>query len=270
MEIVASRIPTVDSLSRPYRRKEINLRPPYQRRHEGVWTPKKKRLLIDSILRNYDIPKLYFREVESHPDLKYEVVDGQQRIRTIWEFLDGEFELGEESGDLPHPLGNLAGKCYEELGSETKDRIAAFPLSIFVIQRADEEEIRDLFQRLQEGTSLNPAERRNAMTGGMRDFVAATAGSDANSEPHSVLPLTRLPNQRFYWDDLVSLVTCLELAEGPANIKAPDLRRMYRDHDDFNRNGSKARSVISNLNYLARALKQRPPEMDIKSARGWG
>ena len=167
---------------------------------------------------------------------------------------------------MPTPLGNLERKRYDELDSETKDRIGAFPLSVFEIQQADEVEIRELFQRLQEGTSLNPAERRNALTGGVRDFVATTAGSDDDSEPHGVLSLTRLSNRRFQWDDLVALVTCLELAEGPTNIKAPDLRRMYRDNHDFRYEGSQARSVLTNLNYLARVLKEQPPEMDIK----WG
>ena len=55
------------------------------------------------------MPKIYFREVDPDSLFKYEVVDGQQRIRAIWEFLDGEYELGEESSDLPAPLGNLEG-----------------------------------------------------------------------------------------------------------------------------------------------------------------
>lgn len=222
---------TVDSISKPYRRLEINLRPPYQRKHEGVWNLKKKRLLIDTILRDYDIPKIYLREVAPNSEYKYEVVDGQQRIRAIWEFLDGDFELGDESNDLPHPLGNLAGRRYDELDSETKDRMGAFPLSVFEIQQTDEEEILELFQRLQEGTPLTPAERRNAMTGSIRDFVANIAGSDGEAESHRALALTHIPKKRFQWDDLIALVTCLELAGGPTEIKAPNLRRMYQKKD---------------------------------------
>ena len=266
MKIVQSQFPTVDSLSKDYRRREINLRPPYQRPHEGVWNLKKKQLLVDTILRTYDMPKIYLRAIESDSEVKYEVVDGQQRIRAMWEFIDGKFELGDASSDLPSPLGDLSGKDYESLASEIKDRFSVFPLSVYEIQQADEEEIRELFQRLQEGTSLNPAERRNAMMGGMRDFVASMAGTDDGTAPHSVLPLTRLSSKRCQWDDLIALVTCIELDGGPTNIKAVDLRRMYRDRSDFSSQGTLADAIRRNLNFMTRVLRDQPPEMDIK----WG
>ena len=257
---------TIDSLSKEYRRREINLKPSYQRPHEGVWSLKKRQLLVDTVLRTYDMPKIYLRAVDSDSTVKYEVVDGQQRIRAMWDFIDGKFELGEASADLPAPIGDLAGKEYGSLDSETKDRFGAFSLSVFEIQQADEEEIRELFQRLQEGTSLNPAERRNAMMGGMRDFVAMTAGSDHGTAPHGVLPLTRLTSKRLQWDDLIALVTCLEIASGPTDIKATDLRRMYKDRSDFSSDSSVAERIRANLNYMTRVLKDQPPEMDIK----WG
>ena len=55
-----------------------------------------KQLLVDSILRDYDIPKLYWRKVGSKPDT-YDVVDGQQRLRAIWEFFDCGFTLPKNS-----------------------------------------------------------------------------------------------------------------------------------------------------------------------------
>lgn len=58
--------------------------PEYQR-EKSLWPVDKKRLLIDSILRDIDIPKLYFNRLR---DKTIEVVDGQQRLWSIWEFLD--------------------------------------------------------------------------------------------------------------------------------------------------------------------------------------
>jgi len=46
-------------------------------------------LLIDSILRDIDIPKLYFNRLE---DGTIEVIDGQQRLWSVWEFLDDDYE----------------------------------------------------------------------------------------------------------------------------------------------------------------------------------
>jgi|GEM_PF-203097 len=252
---------TVDQLCRKNRRKSINPKPPYQRGHEGVWALAKKQLLIDSILRGYDIPKFYFRE-SPDTDFTFEIVDGQQRTRAIWEFLDGAFPLGSESDDLPD--GDLANLHYLNLPPEAQDVFGGFPLTIVEIQDADDIEIRDLFQRLQEGTSLNPAERRNALLGNMRDFIAALAGE--GKDPNAVFPLTRIKHTRNAWDDLAALCMALELHGGPTDIKAPELRRMYLQNQQFNLKGSVAKKVVRIFNYMARVLTDAPPEMDIK----WG
>ena len=71
---------------------DINPNPAYQR--SAVWKPEQKQLLIDSILRKIDIPKLYLREMNSKR-FTYEIIDGQQRMRTLWEFLASKFPLSE-------------------------------------------------------------------------------------------------------------------------------------------------------------------------------
>lgn len=251
----------VDQMCRPARRAETNPKPQYQRTHEGVWTLAKKQLLMDTILRGYDIPKIYFRKVDD-PVFRHEVVDGQQRLRALWEFFDGKYPLGAISSDLP--VGDLAGFHYDDLESEVQDRFGEFGLSIHEIHDASDAEIRDLFLRLQEGTSLNPAEKRNAMMGEMRDFIASLAGE--SGEPHAVFALTKIPASRNAWDDLAAHVVRLELEGGPADVKAENLRKMYEVHTKFDPKGSVAKKVIKTLNYMSRALKSAPPEMDIK----WG
>ena len=56
------------------------------------------------------------------------------------------------------------------------DDLLAFGLAVIEVSDADEQEIRDLFQRLQEGVPLNPAERRHAMQGGLQDLISSWAG----------------------------------------------------------------------------------------------
>lgn len=62
-------------------RRRIDTNPDFQR--PAVWTTAQKQLLIDTILREYDVPKMYWRKLASAPD-RYDVVDGQQRLRAIW------------------------------------------------------------------------------------------------------------------------------------------------------------------------------------------
>src|ERR1017187_4303124 len=75
----------------------IDTNPDFQR--PPVWSRSQKQLLIDSILRSYDIPKFYWRKTGSSPD-KYDVVDGQQRLRAIFEFHAGEFSMPKDSDPI--------------------------------------------------------------------------------------------------------------------------------------------------------------------------
>ena len=105
------------------RQKKINPRPQYQR--APVWNKTKKQKLIDSILRGYDIPKFYLRETPQSDKYEHEVVDGQQRLRAIWEFRTDGYELGDESNDLPK-LPDLSGLFHNQLDSEYSRCIRTF------------------------------------------------------------------------------------------------------------------------------------------------
>lgn len=240
------------------RRHRIDPKPPYQR--GPVWRLPQKQRLIDSILRSYDIPKIYLTRLNPpRPPYDHEVTDGQQRLRAIWEFLDGKYALGSDSEDLPR-FGDLSGMTFDQLPPEAQDQVKLFRLTVAELRSATEEEVRELFLRLQEGESLNPAEKRNAMLGEMRNFVWQLG------EEHRVFPLTRINGNRFGWHDLAAIVVRLELAEGPADVKSVDLRQMYEDNREFDANSPKARRVEAVLDYMADVINDSPPEMRIK----WG
>mgnify|MGYP001581767849 FL=1 len=64
----------------------IDPRPQFQRGE--VWTTKRKQLLIDSVLRGYDVPKIYLSKCFGNPHHDYEVCDGKQRLISFWDFLE--------------------------------------------------------------------------------------------------------------------------------------------------------------------------------------
>lgn len=239
---------------------KIDPKPAYQRGE--VWKEPRKQRLLDSMLRGYDVPKLYL--VRKPPGGKYghEVADGQQRLRAVWDFYDGKYPLDQESSVRPFPdHGDLSGKYLSDLPAAARATLDTYQLQLVEIHDATEYEVRDLFLRLQEGIPLNPAEKRNAMMGNMRDFIADIAGA-----PHPVLKRTALPQERYAWDDLVAHVVRLELAKGPTDLKATNLKTMYENEQSFKPEGSSAKKVKATLNYLARVLADKTPEMDIK----WG
>ena len=239
------------------RRGKIDPNPVYQR--GPVWTRVQQQRLIDSILRNYDIPKLYLARRGSIEPYEHDVTDGQQRLKAIWDYFADGYPLGRESEDIPD-FGDLTGHLYSELPEGAQDRLKLFPLTICEVTEATDPEIRELFLRLQEGASLNPAEKRNAMSGNMRDFIARLG------EEHPVFPRTHISDSRFGWHNLAAHVVRLELAEGPADVKASDLREMYEEHIDFDQEGPVATRTQSVLDYMARILHPKPVAMNIK----WG
>ena len=127
--------------------------PEYQREHR-LWSEDKKSLLIDTILEDIDIPKLYFNRTK---DGNYEVVDGQQRLWTIWEFLTDEFPYKKQT--------------FNKLTKPQQRAIKEYVLQITVFEDADDAYLRKLFVRLQIALLLVAGEKLHALSGEMKDFV---------------------------------------------------------------------------------------------------
>ena len=82
----------VQEILSAHERDELDINPWYQRR--AVWTRPQKGYLINSIHEKKPVPSIYIRhriDLESEKSLK-EVVDGQQRIRCILEYRNGELQ----------------------------------------------------------------------------------------------------------------------------------------------------------------------------------
>lgn len=165
---------TVDELQRE--RSSISF-PEYQRQ-PNLWPIEKKRLLIDSLLIDIDIPKLYFNRAE---DGTLEVVDGTQRLWSLWSFLDNQFTIPIDGQD----------KVFEELSEQQRTRITKYALQVTIFEDADEKYLRELFVRLQLGLLLVTGEKLNAATGAMKEFVFDTLVK------HSFIQELALPGRRF-------------------------------------------------------------------------
>ena len=257
------RTPDLDQLCRESRRSRLNLNPPYQRPGD-VWSLAKKQLLIDSILREYDMPKFYHRRVEGQEPFEFEVVDGQQRTRAIFEFRDGGFALGETSADIPG-LGDLSGKSYEDLPPEAHDRFGEYIISVSELEECTEEEVRELFLRLQEGASLTPAEKRNAKISGMRDFIASLTGTDGG-KPNSVFLEIRPDNVRYSWDDWAAHTMLWAVNDGPCDMSAKSLMKMYESERGFAPEGAVAKRFLKTYSTMVKVLQVHSGEMNVK----WG
>ncbi len=147
------------------RRDRYDLQPDFQR--EKVWNEEDEQKLLDTILRKWDIPKVYLNVVDED---SFEVIDGQQRLTTIFRFYDNTVSLSEENNK------QYGGLYYDDLPDKVKDIFDDYELDLVLIENATDEELRELFARLQLGKPLNTGEKLNAIHGQMRDFAKKLTG----------------------------------------------------------------------------------------------
>lgn len=167
----------------------IDLDADYQR--EKIWSREDQLKLVDSIIQNIDIPKIYLARVDSNENFDFECIDGKQRMTTLLSFFKPEPE------ETPLTV-RIAGENFtykrlqRELPSLAK-KIEEYQLTFVVYEdQGDEEFLREIFRRLQLGVRLNSGELLKTYTGTLRDFVYKEMGSDA-----PFLRRTNLSEKRF-------------------------------------------------------------------------
>jgi Protein of unknown function DUF262/HNH endonuclease len=234
---------------------KIDPTPDFQR--PPAWSTKQKQLLMDTILRGYDIPKFYWRSVKRPDGVLYEVIDGQQRLRAIWEYHSGHFGLAADADPIGgHKVESLH---FLDLPEELMLAFDTYQLDVVIVSDAvvtdEEDEVRDMFLRLQNGSTLKAQEKRNAMIGKMRDFVKEVAA-------HPFLERCRFTNKRFAFDHIAAQTILIELKGGPANVKDADLNRMYREQVKFETTGAQAKKVRRVYDFLLRAFPEKTPELE--------
>jgi hypothetical protein len=140
-----------------HERNELVLDPHFQRR--PVWSPRGKSFLIDSIIKGYPLPQLFIRERILTKERKTirEVVDGQQRLRAILEFINGGFTV------MPIHNEDYCKLKFTELPEEIQQTILLFPLSVNTLVGANDEDVLGIFSRINAyAVPLNQSEKLNA------------------------------------------------------------------------------------------------------------
>jgi hypothetical protein len=150
--------------------KVLTVNKDYQR-SSGLWPNAAKSYFIDSILRDFPFPKVYFHErldkVLKKP--RREIVDGQQRLSTIVDFCEDKFALGKNANEY-------GGMRFSDLPQEIQDDFWAYTVSVDVIRNADQASILQMFRRMNAFTlPLNAAEKRHSeFFGDFKDWTNRT------------------------------------------------------------------------------------------------
>jgi hypothetical protein len=231
-----------------FRKGQIKI--PAVQREANVWTEEQKQLLIDSLFNCFDVPKIYCRDDEKDASVWW-LIDGQQRVTAIEQFLKDQFALGSGSS-LP---AHLHGKKWSQLKPIDQAKISGQILDVVVIT-CDEDEEEDMFLRLNNGTPLSAAERRNAIKGKIRDMVAGLA-QDSFFKKRA-----NFNSKRFAHDAVCAQLVHLVISGGPTDAKGPALTAMYRKYrEKFADEKRVATSVRTTLGWLSKLFPNREPYM---------
>ena len=159
----------VEKIFRDFKSGQLIVDTSYQRR--SIWLERDKIRLIETILMGLIIPEVYFWDAETDPDTGKtitHIVDGQQRITAIVQFIENEIKLSKEhliNDEIKEKYGD---KRFENLGDDDKVIIWTFNLSIVSIKNKEKDEIRNIFYRLNlTNYSLNEQEKRHSNTWGL-------------------------------------------------------------------------------------------------------
>lgn len=138
-------------------REQLELAPRFQRRQ--VWKANAKSFLVDTIIRSRPMPKVFLRQ-KTEPSTKTtirEVVDGQQRIRAILEFLDNGFRLSKIHNS------DYGGLYFGELPDDVQRSYLDYELAVDLLLDATDQDVLDIFSRINSyGVILNSQEKLNA------------------------------------------------------------------------------------------------------------
>ena len=142
---------------REHQQEMLDLTPEFQRRY--VWTDDQASFLIDTILHELPFPEIYLRtKTSSAGSTRFEVVDGQQRLRSILRFASNDLVL---TGENVSPTWN--GKSFEDLTDKQKEAFFGYVIVTRELQSATDGDIRDIFRRLNiASVTLNQQELHHA------------------------------------------------------------------------------------------------------------
>jgi hypothetical protein len=203
---------------------ELNIAPWYQRR--SVWNISQKSYLINTLLEQKPMPAIYVRhslDLEKEKSIK-EIVDGQQRIRSILEYCKDEFLA-------LHPKYQKKVK-FSDLKPSDRQKFLLTSLSIGYLLGATDEDVIDIFGRINSvSKTLNSQEKRNAdYSGEFKQFCLKYAALRVNFWKNynifSANQIARMQEVNFISDVVINLM------EGLTDYSEAKINKYYEKYDD--------------------------------------
>ncbi len=224
MERVDYESMVIQELSNAHDREELNISPWYQRR--AVWTNAHKSYLINSIFETMPVPTIYVRhtiDLESEKTIK-EVVDGQQRCRSILEYKANQFRARHPEHTRP--------VFYRDLTAGQRQAFLMGKLPVAYLIGADDSDVIEIFGRLNAvSKTLNAQEKRSAKWSGEFHQFALREAADRlpiwrGLNIFTATQISRMSEVQFTADLAMTLV------QGMSDFSAARVNKAYQQWDE--------------------------------------
>ena len=244
-------------------RSKINMSPTYQRRG-GLWSSAKKALLIDSVLNEYDIPKIYLADFTyadtslNEAKTAYAVIDGKQRFEAFFDFFDGRLALLKDFKYYDEPdldLGRLTYFDLKEKYPRVAQRFERHVPSIMSVITDEAAKVDEMFVRLNSGMNIKGAEKRNAMPGPIPELIRRVV---AHSFFKRKIAFNILRMQEY---NTAAKILLFEFKDRFVDTKARNLDAFVLDHVDKNVEdfASQYKSIVNVLDRMSQLFRDRDP-----------
>ena len=260
---------TIENLIEAKKKDFLKINPEYQR--GAVWKKPQKQLLIDSIMRGYSVPAFYFHKKTeaihmAGVNTSLYIVDGQQRINAISEFVGDAFKLLDpaKAKGFPDFAKNehcpWAGKSFPDLSEELRQKFIGQKVIVYEITDGSDDEVRDLFIRLQAGTSLTDQEKRDAWPGNFTNFILSLGGKTGMRAGHDFFTglIKKKESDR---RQLAAQITLLFITwydkKEVVDIKSQNIDSFYRANVGFNEYGEHAERLRKILDCVVNIMPRK-------------
>lgn len=226
------------------------------------WTLLQKSLLIHSVLMGYPIPPCYFLKAKKDDgDTVYDCLDSKQRLTSIFEFIEGEYAL--HAATPPCEVDgfefDLANMYFQDLADDLKDEILGCRLSIFSLEDCTDEEVEEIFARLNNSTPLSPIQKcRSIMSTELARWTKEVCREDFFQ--HSIgLTLAQLRREADLEVLLQSMLLLDARHEGYDDWRGISTAEVtkYCKHIRGNYNDDKKLMIEEIVEYLGKAFKEQ-------------
>ncbi len=216
--------PDLGSLYIRYKDKTLDLQPAFQRGQ--VWPREKRARLVDTVLRGWRVPPVHLVLEE---DEALSVLDGQQRLQALFDFLDDDFAVAAFA-PFDEVVQRYEGRRFSQLPDVVRRRINSTRISAYRLYDYHPDEPYELFFRLNLPTGLTQAEKRNALAGEtrrqIRDIVTQAVAYGWSKD------LLGFSDGRLAYDDVIARA-CAYVQRGTINspLGSREMESLYRDED---------------------------------------